>query len=389
MKKILFVILGMFVCLGHTTAEDKFVVTSASVLSGGKGYVEIALNNDVTTACPGFQFELVLPSGVVATGDFQEGSRLAGLSFTTSVTDRGEYYQVLSYQSDVVPMSGTEGGVIGIVIQADASIAAGQNLSASLRTLKITNADAVSILVAETQPFEISVTDRVILDESSEYAPVDQEEVNVTVNRTLKKDKWSTICLPFDMDANQISTAFGDDALLADFVGCEVGSGAETLTVQFTEWDPTEEGIYANYPYLIKVTRDISSFDIDNVTIESDEGSAKNTVSVGKGKNKKDYSFVGTLHANIIPENGLFLSNNKFYYSAGQTAIKAFRGYFVFADVLAGVGEVKLNVVDPTTRINSVDAEGSNEAVYDLSGRRIVKPQQRGIYIVNGKKVAK
>ena len=42
----------------------------------------------------------------------------------------------------------------------------------------------------------------------------------------------------------------------------------------------------------------------------------------------------GTLVKTTIPADGLFLSDNKFYYSAGKTNIKAFRCWFELDAVL-------------------------------------------------------
>ena len=38
----------------------------------------------------------------------------------------------------------------------------------------------------------------------------------------MKAGEWSTICLPFDMTAEQVQTAFGDDVALGDFTGYDV-----------------------------------------------------------------------------------------------------------------------------------------------------------------------
>ena len=87
----------------------------------------------------------------------------------------------------------------------------------------------------------------------------------------------------------------------------------------------------------------------------------------------------------------MFLSGGKFWYSAGLTTMKAFRAYFEFLDVLSEVDnagvKMYVNIDDEETGIENVNVNDNN-MIYDLSGRRVSKTQ-KGVYIVNGKKVMK
>lgn len=78
--------------------------------------------------------------------------------------------------------------------------------------------------------------------------------------------------------------------------------------------------------------------------------------------------------------------NNKlgFYKAEAGTTIKAGKGYISAASSVKGF----IIDLDGTTAIQEVEAEVAvPTVVYDLSGRR-VKKVQKGIYIVNGKKIA-
>ena len=107
-------------------------------------------------------------------------------------------------------------------------------------------------------------------------------------------------------------------------------------------------------------------------------------------------TFYGTYHAQTtVPENGLFISDNKFWYSTGKTKMKAFRGWFEFEDVLADVEAAGANIdftFDGTTGIREIREKSQAEgAVYTLQGQYLgkdidLKKLPRGIYIVNGKK---
>ena len=101
--------------------------------------------------------------------------------------------------------------------------------------------------------------------------------------------------------------------------------------------------------------------------------------------------FYGTLKAGgKVPANCLFLNGGDFWYSTGQSNIKAFRGYFDFVDGLASLENVASNAKmvfrGETTDIKDVTVETANDDMYDLQGRRIVNPD-KGVFIKNGKKV--
>ena len=147
--------------------------------------------------------------------------------------------------------------------------------------------------------------------------------------------------------------------------------------------------IEANHPYVIKVTGAISEFSVTGVDLVVE---AEPTVQVGTKKADRGY-FTGCYVANtLVPEDGLFLYGNKFWYSKGLTMMKAFRAYFELADVLTAVEEAdaRITMLFEDSETNGVnDVRGKKEAVrceiYDLQGRKIQKPA-KGLYIKNGRK---
>ena len=105
---------------------------------------------------------------------------------------------------------------------------------------------------------------------------------------------------------------------------------------------------------------------------------------------------VGTYVAETeVPEDCLFLNGNKFWYSTGNTKIKAFRAYFDFYDVLA---EKDLNsnisfAFDEADGINQMEMGLPADGVYNLQGQKVhtdeSKSLKKGVYIINGKKVVR
>lgn len=238
---------------------------------------------------------------------------------------------------------------------------------------------------------KLIISDAVDLYDTAEELPAAAEDVNVVVHRTIKGGEWSTICLPFAMDANQIAEAFGS-AEIADFASWTSESDdtydVAGITLEFNSVDAME----ANHPYIIKVGSDIESFRVDGVTIEPEEDPE---YVVGRARTKG--TFYGTYTKTVVPEENLFLSGNKFWYSVGTTNMKGFRGYFELKDVLDAYYEeapVKINLtVDGTTAISNIDlVKSSNNEIFSVNGIKMGNDMNRlnkGIYIVNGKKIVK
>ena len=232
-----------------------------------------------------------------------------------------------------------------------------------------------------------------LFDESSLEFPQAAYHTNAIINRSLAANKWSTICLPFAMSEAQTKAAFGDDVEIADFTGYEAekdaGNNVVGLTVNFS--DVTE--MEANHPYIIKVKNDISQFTVDGVDVYPAENPRTIFDNGLSGDQQEIYgSFVGTYVAEtIIPQNGLFISDNQFWYSNGNKKMKAFRAFFNFNDVLA-----EAEIPDQLSRIMfSFDNESTgvreiincnlpNNIYYDLQGRRVLSPK-KGLYINNGR----
>ena len=97
----------------------------------------------------------------------------------------------------------------------------------------------------------------------------------------------------------------------------------------------------------------------------------------------------GTIATIAKPADAYYLSNGAsgigFYKSGTATTIPGFRAY-----LLASGGNVKSFRFDIPTAIEQIENEQQNEGsstIYNLAGQRVNKAQ-KGIYIVNGKKVA-
>ena len=402
MKKIFMLLTALVAYCGGAMA-DGLEVQDVNISQGGEATLEIALENPVTEFAA-FQFNVELADGItVATNDkgkfvYEKGARLdEEFSLSLSQPDAlVNTYRVLGYYTETQPIPSTTGAVVKITIKADAALAVGSTHVCKLSAINLTEANETKH-TPDDITFNVKITEKTytILDETSTTAPVASGgPVDIQVKRTIKANEWSTLVLPFDMTEAQLKEALGSDVKLAEFEDYEAdytGDDVTGLTVNFVATDLTE-GFYGNYPYLVKTSKDITEFIVTS-TIDPDEEGAVVEYDNGKsGKQRKVLgSLIGTYHAgDAIPNNGLFLSGNKFWYSAGATKIKAFRAYFMLNEVLSGVAEAKVRfmVDEDAAAIEGITPDMENGVWYTLDGRQLNgKPTEKGVYIVDGKKV--
>lgn len=408
MKKKIFTLLALFACVLSASAQttSTLAVKDAYVLSGGTGTINLELNNPDETYV-GYSFTLTLPAGIVPQTEMKDlldaetnttkptevvkanmGTRHAAThALRTNITVNSDGtrtigFVVLSGSSDIIK---DKSGIL-MQIYVETTLAASSTpLAGKISAAKFSNG------VTDAEPadvnFNIIVTDKVILDETSAAMPATQNNVDVLVKRNISASQWSTICLPFDMTEAQVKAAFGDDVELVEFNDYEV-TGA-SITIKFTAAEAYKGVLLSsNTPYLVKTSAAITDFTVDGVDVDPNEEDAyaanSNKLSKATGV------FWGTLKAgNIIPADNLFISGNKFYYSTGSTVIKGFRGYFWIDDFKSSSSspEIVIDINGNTTSIDEVRGLFEEGSFYDMKGMKIENPTKKGVYIQNGKKV--
>lgn len=437
MKRLLLSLISMLV-IGSAWADDDSIVLSipnVEVPQGGSVQVPINITN--TIGVKSFQADITLNGINLNIGDIQMSDlvladRTSNIAYKYWVDEDGNEYneydetkiltektgiteftvesnypevdgykafRFLGFNMKSVFMSGTEGAAAYFTIAASDNVEIGKTYTAKI--VSASGSSTGSSIVIPDQSFTITVVEnRVILDENSTEVPGTYTNQNVKVLRTINADEWSTICLPFAMTADQVKTVFGEKALFADFTGYEAtfdGSNVTAIDVKFSSFDGTTSGLAANYPYLIKISKAITEFEVDNVNVEPAtypfvSGTTGQRICEMYGIYAKTENF----GSNRSPY--LFISGNKFYYATGKTTIKAFRGYFDFLDVISDMSQgasakIGFSVDDVADGIDSLRTSIPAEGIYDLSGRKIklegddLSRLPKGVYIVDGKKV--
>ena len=223
--------------------------------------------------------------------------------------------------------------------------------------------------------------------------------------RTIYGDRWNTLCLPFDLDAEQIG-----QSSLAGFEVKELDTENNASYEKVTGYEAEKKTLWLNFkdaasieagkPYLVKTSD--GNGDIVNPMFE--DVVIKNDTPASIVSHDGTVTFLGTYAPVVFKKDEenksvLFLQNNLLYYPDGleQTTIKAFRAYFPLNGIhgaAIGNGDIKafvLNFGDESTVVEMINGEmvnGKSDGWYDVSGRKLSqRPQQRGIYIYNGRKV--
>ena len=393
MKKYLLTLLSFFAIQTIVFATNTVEVKPLSISKGGTAKLEIQLEN--SDEIKAFQFNLVLPDGITVT-NVEKSERLPdGIILNYNALSTPNTYRIIGYQIGNTPFSGTSGCFVYVTLSASDALTVGSNLTGHISEISLTVIPTAEY-EAEGSSFEITIVEPadpwVTLDENSTTLPEASDgETEIKVKRTIKANQWNTICFPFAMTKAQVYEAFGEDVQVANFESYEVLDDLTGINVVFGDAGLDKWGLVANYPYIIKTSKDLTEFIVTS-RIEPNEDKAYTEYAEGRGPNREVYgTFYGTLKAGgKVPANCLFLNGGEFWYSTGQINIKAFRGYFEFVKVLASLetaaSKVKMVFRGETTGIKDVTVETANDDMYDLQGRRIVN-SDKGVYIKNGKKV--
>ncbi len=391
-----------------STLANALYVEPLEAVPGTQQELSIQMKNAVDVA--GFEFSLRLPAGITVAlnGDSMPIAELSTerttksrtTNFNSAIQADGTLKVLCGTTAKntatgkLYTFSGNTGEVARITVDIPAGFTEGV-YDVDIVGGMLADPDAAKTTLEPVITSALTVNGSVTLDEDSDVVPASTTgDVNIKVKRTIKGGEWSTICLPFDMTENQLYDAFGTDVKLAEFdsydVDCDAANNVVSITINFTDAN-LADGLYANYPYIIKTSADISEFNT-RATITPDEENALVEYDNGlTGKRREVYgTFYGTYHANTtVPAKGIFISANKFYYSKGLTKMKAFRAYFMLEDILSsveGAQGIRMKYDDATTGVSSIVRNGDGNVYYDLQGRSVVNPTN-GIYIQGGSKV--
>lgn len=213
-----------------------------------------------------------------------------------------------------------------------------------------------------------AVAENITIFEDATTAPAASEYANVTLERGFNKG-WNAVCLPF-------ATPAFNDAEIAEFDSEEANGDAVTL--KFKKVDAFE----ANKPYLVYFPAAVASGKMfEGVAVAPAEVKAEGTA----------FDFMGTYTVQNIDAGDYVVSGGELKKASATISLKPTRTYFTPKTTsnarIAGF-TIDGNVVTGISTIFT-DEANTTKGIYNLQGQKVNGKAQKGIYIVNGKKVIK
>lgn len=208
------------------------------------------------------------------------------------------------------------------------------------------------------------------------------------VQRTFASDHWNTICLPFDVDAETLKQAFGENCKVRQFT-----KEVENNVLKFKD----AVAIQAGVPYLIKPADKVENPIFSNVVYKKE--AMPQTVQDETGK----YAFVGTFDPVKLSDDGsdLFLlsNGNLAKPKSGQVSeMYGMRAYFKINDQTSSSAKQITYAIDCGSDIVNgiqslrVQPSTSSQHIYNLQGVDVgadIHHLPAGVYVMGGKKIIK
>lgn len=216
-------------------------------------------------------------------------------------------------------------------------------------------------------------------------------------------EKWNTLVLPFDITVAELSKKLGYAIVNVIDEKRTVVDGENSKVygkLTMKGGNGSDEVLVANKPFMLKTTEPITgNVTFEGVTIKAPQSIEDCTVDAGKG-----VKFIGTYAEKEVSatDNGKiwFMEGDEtewatiFEGSTSTWTLVPFEGY-VDLNGAAGARNIIFIMEEldgSATAIKSINADKLNgkiaEGMYNMNGMKMNSvPTQKGVYIVNGKKV--
>lgn len=297
---------------------------------------------------------------------------LSGYKALRIYASKGDQFRILMNRTDD---GGGSAPVTEVIITADESGVATLDISAyknvHINAIKLPyNGRNVTV-----KAIALVYGDSPVFSETSYWNPISKATRQPNVTRNLVAG-LNTICLPFNVEASDFGSVFGDaDAKAYQFIGVEDNK------LRFEEVTSIEAGV----PYLLNVAQAHEMGNVGKVDILVEEPKAVTVDGV---------TFKGTFNVKVLGENNLFLGKDGNLKVPASTEgnnnkLKGMRAYFVLPE--ATQTAYSLSFGGETTGIQAIEGEKAVKAqgVYTISGVKVADNTAnlaKGLYIVNGKK---
>lgn len=233
----------------------------------------------------------------------------------------------------------------------------------------------------------------------------DLTKATMVFHRTFKTDKWNSLILPVDMNADQVKAAFGAEAKVARF------SRLEDKWIYFNMQTENDLLIKKNVPYIIKPTKQPTAvnrnYNVGGEKTKHINGLVYTVTGIGYTNQTEKLQHEDTENTNgmthygsyenptVVPADSYILhrSGDMVHTAVEHPNIKSYRTWLRETNPSGETLQMRVEQNDgPSTGIKVIEETAKNaNAVYNVSGMRMNSSNTdnlpKGVYIVNNKKV--
>ena len=241
-----------------------------------------------------------------------------------------------------------------------------------------------SVFAPQLRAKKFTMTDKADIENET------KEGYMVSYDREFTTDTWTTVIVPFDYEL--------PGGVTAEKLNFIAFNGPDNNWISFEEVTT----LAANTPYILKnnsatdalfanlgiktvySTASTNSVEVSGATMKGTYKEITAAELVAQEGGDKDIIFINT------KGEGRYIDNAQpadITFPAGRAYIVVAGSTFDIANNVAPRFTIFHGDDDITSIEETLNQKNEEEVIYDLAGRRIVKPTKAGIYIVNGKKM--
>lgn len=230
-------------------------------------------------------------------------------------------------------------------------------------------------------------------------------KATMVFHRTFKTDKWNSLILPVDMNADQVKAAFGKEAKIARF------NRLEAKWIYFDMQTDNNLHIEKNVPYIIKPTKQPTAvnrnYNVGGEKTKHINGLVYTVTGIGytdqtatlqheDKDNTNGMTHYGSYeNPTVVPADSYILhrSGDMVHTAVEHPSIKSYRTWLRETTPSGETLQMRVEQNDgPSTGIKVIEETAKNaNAVYNVSGMRMNSSNTnnlpKGVYIINNKKV--
>ena len=230
-------------------------------------------------------------------------------------------------------------------------------------------------------------------------------KATMVFHRTFTTDKWNSLILPVDMNAKQVTAAFGAEAKIARF------SRLKDKWIYFDMQAENNLHIEKNVPYIIKPTKEPTAvnrtYNVGGENTKHINGLVYTVTGIAYNDQTATLQHDDTEYTNgmkhygsyenptVVPADSYILhrSGDMVHTAVEHPSIKSYRTWLRETTPSGETLQMRVEQNDgPSTGIKVIEETAKNaNAVYNVSGMRMNSSNTdnlpKGVYIINNKKV--